>query len=111
MIHSENPSIANHQDGAPAAATEPSARHNGGGEAEGIHLIIIGAGLAGLSAALSTKLANPNHQVTILETVKELQEVGVSRQNLKKRTSFKKNHAGIELLTKYIPRFQRPVSK
>ena len=45
---------------------------------EGIHLIVIGAGLAGLSAALSTKLANPSHRVTVLETVKELQEVGVS---------------------------------
>ncbi|CAP72894.1 uncharacterized protein PODANS_2_3250 [Podospora anserina S mat+] len=43
---------------------------------EGIHVVIIGAGLAGLAAALSTKLANPNHQVTILEAVKELQEVG-----------------------------------
>lgn len=46
---------------------------------EGIHVVIIGAGLAGLSAALSTKLANPAHRVTVLETVKELQEVGVSR--------------------------------
>ncbi len=46
-------------------------------DGEGIHLIIIGAGLAGLSAALSTKLANPSHRVTVLETVKELQEVGV----------------------------------
>lgn len=45
---------------------------------EGIHLIIIGAGLAGLSAALSTKLANPAHRVTVLEAVNELQEVGVS---------------------------------
>jgi salicylate hydroxylase len=45
---------------------------------EGIHIIIIGAGLAGLSAALSTKLANPAHRVTVLEAVKELQEVGVS---------------------------------
>ncbi len=44
---------------------------------EGLHLIIIGAGLAGLSAAVSTKLANPSHRVTVLETVKELQEVGV----------------------------------
>jgi salicylate hydroxylase len=43
-----------------------------------IHLIVIGAGLAGLSAALSTKLANPEHKVTILESVKELAEVGVS---------------------------------
>lgn len=53
------------------------AEQNGGTD-EGIHLVIIGAGLAGLSAALSTKLANPAHKVTILETVKELQEVGVS---------------------------------
>jgi hypothetical protein len=45
---------------------------------EGIHVVIVGAGLAGLSAALSTKLANPAHRVTVLETVKELQEVGVS---------------------------------
>ena len=42
-----------------------------------IHLIIIGAGLAGLSAGISTKIANPEHQVTILESVKELAEVGV----------------------------------
>lgn len=47
---------------------------------EGIHLVIIGAGLAGLSAALSTKLANPSHAVTVLETVKELQEVGAGLQ-------------------------------
>jgi len=45
---------------------------------EGIHLIVIGAGLAGLAAALSTKLANPSHTVTVLEAVRELQEVGVS---------------------------------
>lgn len=48
------------------------------GTDEGIHLIIIGAGLAGLAAALSTKLANPAHKVTILEEVDELQEIGVS---------------------------------
>ncbi|KAK4041810.1 hypothetical protein C8A01DRAFT_45138 [Parachaetomium inaequale] len=47
---------------------------------EGIHVIIIGAGLAGLSAALSTKLANPAHRVTVLEAVKELQEVGAGLQ-------------------------------
>ncbi|KAK4223865.1 hypothetical protein QBC38DRAFT_36886 [Podospora fimiseda] len=47
---------------------------------EGIHLVIIGAGLAGLAAALSTKLANPTHKVTILETVKELQEIGAGLQ-------------------------------
>lgn len=43
----------------------------------GLHLIVIGAGLAGLAAALSTKLANPRHRVTICEAVQELQEVGV----------------------------------
>ncbi|KAK3940746.1 hypothetical protein QBC46DRAFT_287701 [Diplogelasinospora grovesii] len=47
---------------------------------DGLHLIVIGAGLAGLAAALSTKLANPSHKVTILETVKELQEVGAGIQ-------------------------------
>lgn len=43
-----------------------------------LHVIIIGAGLAGLATALSTKLANPSHRVTVLESVKELQEVGVN---------------------------------
>lgn len=43
-----------------------------------LHFIIIGAGLAGLSAALATKIANPKHTVTILESVKELAEIGVS---------------------------------
>lgn len=44
---------------------------------DGIHVVIIGAGLAGLSAALSTKLANPAHRVTVLEATRELTEVGV----------------------------------
>ncbi|KXX76516.1 3-hydroxybenzoate 6-hydroxylase [Madurella mycetomatis] len=47
---------------------------------EGIHLVIIGAGLAGLAAALSTKLANPAHEVTVLEAVDELQEIGAGLQ-------------------------------
>ena len=42
-----------------------------------IHVIIIGAGLAGLAAAISTKVANPEHQVTILEAVHKLEEIGV----------------------------------
>lgn len=42
-----------------------------------LHVIIIGAGLAGLSAAISTKTANPSHSVTILEGVRELAEIGV----------------------------------
>ncbi|EQB51127.1 FAD dependent oxidoreductase [Colletotrichum gloeosporioides Cg-14] len=44
------------------------------------HVIIVGAGLAGLSAALSIKLANPSHRVTIFESVKELREVGAGIQ-------------------------------
>ncbi|KAF9869480.1 FAD dependent oxidoreductase [Colletotrichum karsti] len=44
---------------------------------EPLHVIIIGAGLAGLATALSTKIANPSHRVTILEAVKELQEAGL----------------------------------
>ena len=47
------------------------------GPEPGLHVVVIGAGLAGLAAAISTKLANPVHKVTVLETVKELQEVGV----------------------------------
>ncbi|KAH9217397.1 hypothetical protein DL95DRAFT_333990 [Leptodontidium sp. 2 PMI_412] len=47
---------------------------------ESIHLIIIGAGLAGLSAGISTKIANPNHAVTILESVRELAEIGAGLQ-------------------------------
>ena len=42
-----------------------------------IHVIIIGAGLAGLAAAISTKIANPSHQVTVLEAVQKLDEIGV----------------------------------
>lgn len=45
-----------------------------------LHLIIIGAGLAGLSAAVSTKVGNPDHRVTMLESVKELAEVGAGLQ-------------------------------
>lgn len=45
-----------------------------------LHFIIIGAGLAGLSAALATKIANPKHTVTILESVKELAEIGAGFQ-------------------------------
>jgi salicylate hydroxylase len=46
--------------------------------AESLHLIIIGAGLTSLAAAVATKVANPDHRVTILESVKELAEIGVS---------------------------------
>lgn len=43
-----------------------------------LHLIIIGAGLAGLAAAISTRLEG--HDVTILEKVSKLQEVGAGLQ-------------------------------
>ncbi|RDL32004.1 uncharacterized protein BP5553_09406 [Venustampulla echinocandica] len=45
-----------------------------------IHVIVIGAGIAGLSGAISTKLANPEHKVTILESVHELAEIGAGLQ-------------------------------
>ncbi|KAK0735523.1 salicylate hydroxylase-like protein [Apiosordaria backusii] len=61
-------------------AQRPETSPNTETQDEGLHLIVIGAGLAGLAAALSTKLANPNHKVTILEAVKELQEVGAGLQ-------------------------------
>lgn len=43
-----------------------------------LHLIVIGAGLAGLAAAISTRLEG--HRVTILEKSPELQEVGAGLQ-------------------------------
>ncbi|KAI9640188.1 hypothetical protein NHQ30_011425 [Ciborinia camelliae] len=45
-----------------------------------LRVLVVGAGLAGLAAALSTKLANPSHEVTILEAVSELGEVGAGLQ-------------------------------
>ncbi|CAI4210222.1 unnamed protein product [Parascedosporium putredinis] len=47
---------------------------------EGLRVLVIGAGLAGLAVAISTKLANPAHQVTILEAAKALQEIGAALQ-------------------------------
>lgn len=47
-----------------------------------IHVIIIGAGLAGLAAALSIKIANPEHQVTVLEAVQKLDEIGVGDHSI-----------------------------
>jgi len=49
------------------------------GDIQGMHIIVIGAGLAGLAAAISTKIANGTHKVTVCEAVRELLEVGVSR--------------------------------
>jgi phytoene dehydrogenase-like protein len=75
---------------------------------EGIHVVIIGAGLAGLSAALSTKLANPAHRVTVLETVKELQEVGVSSRSLLSFSSFAFPTQGCPLPLTYPPSPSHP---
>ncbi|KAL2114553.1 hypothetical protein VUR80DRAFT_4536 [Thermomyces stellatus] len=41
---------------------------------------VIGGGLAGLAAALSTKLANPTHEVVVFEAAKKLQEIGAGLQ-------------------------------
>ncbi|KAI1208281.1 FAD binding domain protein [Annulohypoxylon truncatum] len=43
-----------------------------------LHLIIIGAGLAGLAAAISTRLEG--HRVTVLEKVSKLEEIGAGLQ-------------------------------
>ncbi|KAI1087807.1 FAD binding domain protein [Rostrohypoxylon terebratum] len=43
-----------------------------------LHLIVIGAGLAGLSAAISTRLEG--HRVTVLEKVAKLEEIGAGLQ-------------------------------
>ncbi|KAH8599909.1 hypothetical protein B0O99DRAFT_611374 [Bisporella sp. PMI_857] len=45
-----------------------------------VHIIIIGAGLAGLATAVAIKTANPSHAVTILETTKSLSEIGAGLQ-------------------------------
>lgn len=59
---------------------------------ESIHVIVIGAGLAGLAVALSTKVANPNHRVTILEGVRELAEIGVGSAKSFSATQHKLTH-------------------
>lgn len=57
----------------------PHSKHRAGSSRQrmSIHVIIIGAGLAGLAAAISVKIANPEHKVTVLEAVQKLDEIGV----------------------------------
>lgn len=45
-----------------------------------LSIIIVGAGLGGLAAAISTKLENPSHNVLVLEAAKELAEIGAGLQ-------------------------------
>lgn len=58
----------------------------------GIRVLVVGAGLAGLAAALSTKLANPAHEVVVFEGARELQEIGVSPVALHPPTSLHAAH-------------------
>jgi salicylate hydroxylase len=46
---------------------------------EQLHLVVIGAGLAGLAAAISTRL-EAGHRVTVLEKVQKIEEIGAGLQ-------------------------------
>ncbi|KAL0938168.1 FAD binding domain protein [Colletotrichum truncatum] len=70
----------------------------------GIHLVIVGAGLAGLSAALSTKLANPSHRVTICEAVDELKEIGAGLQVTPNGARLLERWGILDGLTTTVPR-------
>lgn len=41
----------------------------------GLRILIIGAGLGGLAAAISIKFENPEHNVVVIESAPELAEV------------------------------------
>jgi salicylate hydroxylase len=45
----------------------------------GLKVLIIGAGLGGLAAAVSVKSESPDHEILVLESAPELAEVGVSK--------------------------------
>jgi salicylate hydroxylase len=40
-----------------------------------LNVVIVGAGLGGLAAAISTKLEAPSHSVLVIESAAELAEV------------------------------------
>ena len=43
---------------------------------DSLHILVVGAGLGGLAAALSVKLEQPHHNVLVVESAAELAEVG-----------------------------------
>jgi salicylate hydroxylase len=48
--------------------------------AQPLSILIVGAGLGGLGAAISLSLSNPKHHITVLESARSLQEVGAGLQ-------------------------------
>lgn len=54
-----------------------------------LNILIVGAGLGGLAAAISVKLENPDHRVQVIESAPALAEViPPSRTKKKMLTSF-----------------------
>ncbi|RMD42239.1 hypothetical protein DV735_g2887, partial [Chaetothyriales sp. CBS 134920] len=64
-----------------------------------LHLLVIGAGLAGLSAAITASLEG--HRVTVLEKVSQLQEVGAGLQVTPNATRLFQRWGILDRLRKY----------